>query len=257
MRSRALVLASLLAALPALATDPGRLALARSKTDRANQLLAKGSYEKAEKLCRAAIDDEPTYPASYLGLGAALCGLQRWSDALPVLEQAKQRYIAWEQQDRMTNMEARQDAETRAREFRDLKQQQSLKAKPGEAQSASQLMTTSAGVRVSTEDYLARKGWQPEAFEAVPAQVFYLTGVCLLRSGNRAAAIEELWACVDRDPKHGLGHYNLAVALFAQGEVEVAREQLAAAESAGVTPNPQFKADLEKAATGLATRPPG
>ena len=256
MRSRIAAIATLLVALPALAVDPGRLALARSKTDRGNALLAKQSYEKAEKLFRGAIDDEPAYPAAYLGLGAALCGLQRWGEAAPVLEQAKQRYIAWEQQDRMTNLEARQDAENRAREFRDLQHQQALKAQPGGGKTAAELMTASASTRVSTEEYLARRGWQPEAFEAVPAQVFYLSGLCHLHSGNRGAAIEELWACVDRDPHHGLGHYNLAVALFTQGDVATAWEQLTAAEAAGIKPNPQFRADLEKAATALGGRRP-
>jgi len=259
---RRLVVAALLFGLAsaAWATDPGRLALARSKTDKGEKQLAKENYEKAESLFRAAIKDEPSFPDAHLGLAAALCGQQRYADALPVVRDAQDAYVTWHQDARVAEMEARQDAAARAREFRDLQQQQAQKSRPGQQQQGgvpAQDLARMAAARVASEEYISRRGWKMEEFDAIPAHAFYIAGLCRLRTGDRAGAITEFEACVTRNPDHGLAHYNLAVALFAEGDAGGAAEHLEAARNAGIEPHPKFVADLERRLEEEGAKPPG
>jgi len=258
MRTTATI-ALLLVAAAATATDPQRLALARSKADKAEKQLAKERYDKAEELFRAAIADEPTFPDAYLGLASALCGQQRYADALPVLQQAQDAYVRWRQTAQATEMQARQDAAARAREFRDLQQQQAQRAPGAQAQgpgAAASDLARMAAARVRSEEYMARRGWKMEEFDAIPAHAFYLAGLCRLRTGDRQGAIAELEACLARDEGHGLAHYNLAVALFAGGDAAGAAANLQAARDAGIEPNPKFVADLERRLATEGGRPP-
>ncbi len=239
---------SLAVAVPALAVDAERLALARSASAKGEKLLVKEKHADAERAFRDAIANEPSYPGAHVGLGAALVGQQRYSEAIAALEQAKDRFIAWEQQTRETEMQARQDATQRAREFADLQRQQQQKSPANPAQSSpAQSLTNMAATRVSTVDYLAKRGWEQEAFSAIPPQVFYLEGLAYLRSGQRENGIAELTLCLVLEPAHALAHYTLAVALFTGGQVLEAKEHLDAAVAGGVKPNPKFAADLEKA----------
>ncbi|MEW6338869.1 MAG: tetratricopeptide repeat protein [Acidobacteriota bacterium] len=241
-------LLSLVVASHVAAQDAGRLALARTATAKGEKLLAKEKLTDAEKAFRDAIANEPTYPGAHVGLGAALVGQQRYAEAVTALEQAKDRFIAWEQKSRETELQARQDTAQRTREFKDLQRQQQQKAPASPAQAGpAQSLTTLAATRVATEDYLAKRGWQEEAFSAIPPQVFYLEGLAYLRTGQRENGVAELTLCLALDPAHALAHYNLAVALFTGGQVLDAKEHLDAAVAGGVKPNPKFAADLEKA----------
>lgn len=252
---RHLLLAMLVTAMawPAESVDPQRLAVARAKTGKAEKSLAREDATRAEALFREAIASEPAYPTAHLGLGTLLVAQQRFVEAIPTLEEAKQRYVRWAQSERETEMEARREAAERAREFADLQRQQATRGRPGQAGPASSPLTAMAANRVATKDYLARRGWLMENLQAVPAQAFYLQGIAYLRTGNRERGIDEMRACLAVDEGHGLAHYNLAVALFAAGDTALAKEHLDAARAAGVNPNPIFAADLDQAV--LTIRP--
>lgn len=253
-RMLTIVMALSLAA-PALAVDQGRLAMARTQAVKGEKALAKARYDAAEKLFRKAIDAEPSYPASYLGLGAALSGQRRFAEAIPVLEEAKDRYVRWEQEAQATEMQARQDAAARAREFRDLQQQQALHGPPTSGGQAPGSPTTAmAASRVASEEYLSRRGWKVENLQAIPAQAFYLEGLAYLRTGERDKGIDELETCLALDAKHGLASYNLAVALFSRGEAVLAKDYLDQAVANGVKPNPRFVSDLEAAAKAAGAK---
>lgn len=259
MRKIAATITILACAATAWATDPSRLALARSKAGKAEKQLAKENFTKAEALFRGAIEDEPSFPDAYLGLASALCGQQRYAEALPVLQQAEDAYVRWHQNAQVTEMEARQDAAARAREFRDLQQQQAQRGPTTQQQgpgSAAGDMARMAASRISSEEYLARRGWKMEEFDAIPAHAFYLAGLCRLRTGDRDGAITELEACLARDGDHALAHYNLAVALFSKGDAVGAAEHLEAARKAGIEPNPQFVADLQHRLAAQGSPPP-
>ncbi len=251
MRLLLIAMLTVAAAWPSEAVDPQRLAVARAKVGKAEKSLARNDTARAEALFREAIAAEPAYPEAHLGLGTVLAAQQRFAEAIPVLEEAKQRYVRWAQVERETDMEARQDAAARAREFADLQRQQASRGRPGSKGAATSPLTAMAANRVATEEYLARRGWRMENLQAVPASAFYLQGLAFLRTGQRDRGIEELRACLAVEEGHGLAHYNLAVALFTGGEIALAKEHLDAARAAGVTPNPAFAADLDQAALSL------
>lgn len=242
-------------AASALAIDAQRISLARTSVAKGEKLLAKGKAAEAEKAFRSAIEIEPAVPTSYLGLARVMVTEQRFTDALPVLEQAKDRYAAWEKVVRQTQLELQKQAEEETRRLAELQAQQQAKVGPfgpTASQQSTMSRTTAALARARTEEYLAKREWRPEQFEAIPAEVFYLAGLANARTGQRDKAIDEWLLCTGLEPGNGLAHYNLAVALFARGDVAAAKQHLDEAVDAGFAPNPAFAADLERAARALA-----
>ncbi len=241
------------AAAPAFAAG-SRLAVARASVEKGDALMQKERYEAAEKAYRKAIDNEATLPTAYHGLGRALVAQQRFGEAIDALEEAKDRYVRWAQEEKSTEMEARQDAAARARAFQDLQNTQKIRqTAPGTSPAAD--LTRMAANRIETERYLAGKNWKYEDLEAIPADVFYLDGLAHLRTGDKEGGIRELDTCLVLEPEHGLAHYNLAVALFTSGQVRAAKEHLDAAVAAGVDANPQFVAALDAAYKALPPTP--
>ncbi len=248
-------LLAILAVVAAPAFGAGsRLAVARASVEKGDKLMQKERYEAAEKAFRKAIDNEPTLPTAYHGLGRALVAQQRFAEAIEPLEEAKDRYVRWAQDEKSTEMEARQEAAARARAFQDLKNTQKIR-QSGAGTSPAADLTRMASTRIETEKYLAGKNWKYEDLEAVPADVFYLDGLARLRTGDKDAGIRELDTCLVLEPDHGLAHYNLAVALFTSGQVRPAKEHLDAAVAAGVDANPRFVADVDAAYKALPPTP--
>jgi tetratricopeptide (TPR) repeat protein len=245
MRTSKLVIVLALIAAPGWAIDAARLSAARSKAGKGDKALAKGQYAEAEAAYRDAIASEPSLPTSYEGLGAALIGAMRFADAIPVLEQAKERYLAWEKLATMSSLEKQSDAQARSREIDDMDTIQKSKGAPPVA-SGSTMGGLSAS-HLDTEQYLAKRGLNVEKIKAIPAQVFYYSGLALLRTGQRDQGIEELQVCLARDGAHALAHYNLAVALFGKGDAAGAKQHLDAAVAAGVKAHPKFVQDVDAA----------
>jgi tetratricopeptide (TPR) repeat protein len=259
MRVGLVIVAAAALGATAFALDAQRVSLARAAVVKGEKLLAKGKAADAEKAFRSAIDIEARLPTSHLGLARTLVTQQRFAEALPVLEQTKDRYVAWEKLVRQTQLELQQDAERKARALADLQVQQVSKIGPSGPNPAQQQVMTRTSMELSraqTEDYLAKREWRPEQFKAIPAEVFYLAGLANARNGERDRAIDEWLLCIGLEPGNGLAHYNLAVAMFARGEVTLAKEHLDDAVAAGVEPNPAFAADLEQAARALAPLTP-
>jgi tetratricopeptide (TPR) repeat protein len=248
MRTLTLAIALALVAAPLAAVDAARLAAARSKAAKGDKALAKGQFVDAEALYRDAIASEPSLPTSYEGLGAALIGQLRFADALPVLEQAKTRYLNWEKLANMTSLEKQSDAQARSREIDDMDTAQKSKGAP--TVTSGSTMGGLASGALDTEKFLAKRGLDTDTIKPIPAQVFYYTGLALLRTGQRDQGIEELTVCLARDGAHGLAHYNLAVALFSKGDVAGAKQHLDAALKAGVKAHPKFVQDVEAASAG-------
>ncbi|GBC78961.1 hypothetical protein HRbin09_00172 [bacterium HR09] len=247
-------------AAPSLwAQDASRLALARSRVAEGQKLLQKGDLAGAEQRFRQALETYPELPTPYLGLGRTLCLAQRFQEAIPVLEQAQERYVRWQQNAAAAELEARQEAADRARQFADLMRLQQGKTPAtgagGRPTGGLSPMTNLARARMATEEFLARRRWQVETMAGIPAEVFYLLGLARLRSGDRTGGINELYLCLALDPKNGPAHYNLAVALFAEGDPWAAKEHLEAAQALKVAPNPKFVEDLEKVLSQVPRNP--
>jgi tetratricopeptide (TPR) repeat protein len=234
------------------AMEKGRVARARAKINRAEKLLSQGKHARAESLFSDAIAIEPEIPLAHVGLGAALVGQERFSEALLALAEAEERFVAWEHKVSMAELTKRQLADRQLQMFKDLAAEAA--ARPG----GRELDPDAAGLpvdlgrrgeaRIAKEQFIFRDRWELEGLASIPAQVFYLEGIAYLRTGRSILGIEALKVCLIVDDEHGLAHYNLAVALFGQGEIGEAEEHLARALAAGIEPHPGFVADLERAA---------
>jgi tetratricopeptide (TPR) repeat protein len=245
-----LVLAVTLAGAVAQAQDASRLALARSQVLAGQKLTQKGELAKAEEAFRKAAQLAPELPPAYLGLARVLCLQKRFAEAIPVLEQAQQRYARWQQEAGLAELETRQEAADRARQFADLMRLQQGKTPAtgaGARPTGLSPMTNLARSRMATEEFLARQRWQVETLAGIPAEVFYLAGLARLRTGDRTGGIRDLLLCVALDAKNAAAYYNLAVAYLAAGDPWAAKENLEQAQALGVKPHPQFLQDLEKA----------
>ncbi|MEE8524901.1 MAG: tetratricopeptide repeat protein [Thermoanaerobaculia bacterium] len=229
------------------AIDKTRLTMARTQTARGERLLTQTEYAGAELLFRKAIDLEPKLPTAHLGLGAALVGQQRFTEALTVLEETEKRYVAWEQTILIAELQKRQLAERQILSIIDLAAARSSTPSPGIPNPASETDNQTAIQRIQTEQFIFRERWAFEEVHAIPAQVFYLEGIIYLRTGRRDQGIEALEICLVVNNQHRLAHYNLAVALFTIGDVDAAKEHLDTAVAGGVEPHPHFVPDLEQA----------
>lgn len=219
-------------ALPSAALDPNRIARAKAKVAKADKLLKKEKYERAEELFREAIAVEPVLPSSYLGLGAALVGQRRYEDALEVLDGAESRYAGLDKEIQLAQTKALNMVDNTERVVEHLK----------ESYGVFQRGPLSMGL-----DKTVIGRWNVEELGAIPAQVFYLEGICHLRSDRLAEGIERLRLCLMLDEAHELAQYNLAVALFTTGQLAAAQRHLDAAVAAGAEPHPAFVADLKRA----------
>jgi tetratricopeptide (TPR) repeat protein len=259
MRFPALAAFLALAATSLWGQDASRLALARSQVAKGQKLLQKGELTQAEEAFRQAQRTLPELPSSYLGLGRTLCLQKRFAEAIPVLQEAQERYVRWQQNAALAELETRQEAADRARQFADLMALQQGKTPAtgaGSRPTGLSPMTNLARSRMATEEFLARRRWQAETVAGIPAEVFYLLGLAHLRTGEREEGIRQLLLCVALDSKNAAAHYNLAVAFLAAGDPWAAKESLDTAKALGVKPHPQFLQDLEKALAQAPPRPP-
>jgi tetratricopeptide (TPR) repeat protein len=227
--------------------DKSRLNVARAKVAKGEAFLTKGKYGRAEELFRQAVEAEPEVPTAYLGLGASLVAQQRFGEALEALEEAETRFLAWEQMISLGELQKRQIAERQIQAIRDVAAEAIAKGRSPTALGNPESVAQRKEARVIQEQFLMRERRNLEYVDAIPPQVFYLEGIAYLRTARPFLGIEALEVCLLLDPDHGLAHYNLAVALFAQGEFAEAKEHLDTAVAAGVEPHAQFVADLERA----------
>ena len=232
---------------PADAAGKDRMTLARAQIAKGEKQLKKREFGPAEKHFRNALATEPALPTAHLGLGAALVGQQRFEEALAALEEAERRYVAWEQQIQIADLQMRQLSERQLQAAADLAAAAQARSNPSSVTAPQQSRDSATADRIRTEQFVLRDRFEQEDFDAIPAQVFYLEGISYLRTGRRDQGIEALEICLLIDGGHGLAHYNLAVALFTRGEPAAAKEHLDAALAAGVEAHPQFVADLEGA----------
>lgn len=218
-----------------------RYTMAQTKANKGEKCLAKGENDRAEILFREAIEIEGSLPMPHLGLGAALVAQQRFEEALEVLAEAEQRYVDWE------NAEARLELERRQRAFREQQEYRDLAAARAPSTRTPSGLQQMRETHLESEKHLALDRWDLEQFSAISPQVFYLKGISLLRTNRPQDGIEALELCLVLDDRHGLAHYNLAVALLGFGRAAEAKTHLDAALATGVEPNRQFVSDLEAA----------
>ncbi len=209
---------------PAAALNATSLRRARHLVDKGQSALQKGRVAHAEKLFREAIDIEPVLPTSYAGLAAAQVDQKQFAQALSTARQAEKRFIEFQKKLQEARLEDRGLTNN------------ALSSARGPAMTGAQTP--------DIEKQLTTRRWTKVKKNPVPAEVYYLEGLCELRTRQRTKGIEDLQKCLQKDPKHGLAHYNLAVALFLSGDVHGAKQHLDRAVALGVKANPMFVRDL-------------
>lgn len=221
--------------------DPSRVRMAESASDKGNAMLKKQSYERAEAEFRRAIEQEERYPSGHLGLGAVLVATGRFDEALDALYVAERRFADWQKFSEVAGLQNRQQFASRELEMEDVARQ------AGRSNAGGGTVGADAVAREVAMDRHIADRLRPEDVAGIPAQVFYLEGIALLRLGNTDEGVDALQTCLFVEPDHALAHYNLAVARFAGGELEAAGRHLAQAIENGAEPHPQFVADLNAA----------
>lgn len=243
-------LAAPLAAEPEDELRHARLKMARSATDRGDVFLRKEKYERAEEAFLKAIEHEDRYAPAYLGLGATMVATQRFAPAIEVLQEAERRFAEWRQMHEELGLVNQRYNADRSREIRDFARLKRQTANPATAPMIER--TVNREIQVADRGRFIADRLRPDQIEGIPAQVFYLEGIALLRVGRAPEGIEALETALFVDGNHSLSHYNLAVALFVNGELGSAKQHLDAAVESGATPHPQFVADLTAALDGTA-----
>ena len=233
---------AVLIAVPCAALDSKGVARAQSQIGKGEKQLEKGNYDKAEQYFENAIEIQPELPMSYVDMAAVRIGQERFADALELLDQADRRYVEWQQLEQEMQLAGQQSANTQARDMAFMDDGGAGRITGG-AQARSQRNN------INDQKHLADNQWGGKENDPRPAQLFYLKGVAEVRLGHRDEGIAALQECLDRDPTHGLAHYNLAVALFGKGDIAGAKQHLEAAQEAGVQANPKFVEAVEAAAS--------
>ncbi len=244
--------ALLVLALPAQATAQGRVPLdaklkrAQAKLAKAQKLLTDGSFAQAEKEFRGAMKLRPELPGSYLGIGAALVGQKKFAEALPVLNEAEDKFVEYERKVQSAELQSQQWSGNRE----SVGITHVTPSRPGQdflRKGTHRSLVDLIQERLAAEPDLRPERWSIEELSVIPAQVFYFEGVAFLRSGDQTKGVRALRQCLLIDPGHGLAHYNLAVAEFMAGHVPQAKKHLDAAVAVGVKANPRFVSDVEAA----------
>ncbi len=210
---------------PAVALDATSLRRARHLVDKGQSALKKGRIAHAEKLFRQAIALEPVLPTSYTGLAAVFVARKHFGQALSTAREAEQRFLEFQKK--------LEEAQLQDRGLTS----HALSSSRGPAMTGAQTP--------DIEKQLTTRRWTKVKKNPVPAEVYYIEGLCEVRTGQRARGIDDLEKCLRKDPEHGLAHYNLAVALFVQGDYHEAKRHLDRAVSLGIKANPMFVRDLD------------
>lgn len=211
------------------AVDSDAIARAGSRVTKGDAALQKGDFVAAEKhFCKAA-EFAPELPPAHLGLGAALVGQQRYAEALEALAEAERRYVEYDKllaESSHRAIDAMQDTERQLENFMETYGVFQRGAR-------NQILTQRQVVEMNVTDD-----------SPMPAHLFYLQGVALLRTGDKVAGIESLERCLSINAGHGLAHHNLAVALYSIGRYREAAPHLEQAITAGVAPPPELIAEI-------------
>jgi tetratricopeptide (TPR) repeat protein len=227
--------------------DPSRIRMAEAATSKGDALLKKDKFAQAEKEFRRAIEHEPRYPASHLGLAATLVATSRFEEALEAVLEAKERFIRWKAINDVAGLKNQQHYADRERATQDFARNARQKSVNPAAADQTINQRIQQETNAAGRDRILSDRLNLDEMKGIPAQVFYLEGLALVRLGRGDEGVLALEDCLVLEPDHGLAHYNLSVALFTAGNLRRAKEHFDAAVANGTTPHPRFAADLQAA----------
>ena len=216
-----------------LADEPShREALARFTAGQ--EFMSAEQFERAGEEFRKAIDRDPLLSIAHYQLGQAHMNLRRYASAVKAykdcIEAIRQLYTL--QQTNRFQAEKRRDEEI-----------QELKTMLNTGKVVGTL--TNLSLEQHLRDLENQRTSMGGAFRP-PAEVLLALGSAHFRNGDREAAEAEWLAAIQRNPKLGEAHNNIAVIYMQTGRLDEALQEVTLAEKAGFKVNPQFKADLKE-----------
>lgn len=237
-----IVLAALLATLSvpadAQTANTARNTQALQRYRAGQELLRAEQFEKAATEFSAAIDLDPLLALAHYGLGQSYMGLKRYTSAIQAFVGCRETYrkiIAMRESNR-------REVETRIDdEIREL-QSTVIAIRSGRFKGYGDTKITELEARI---DELRRMREDHVTVFRPPSEVSLALGSAYFRNGDRELAEAEWKVAIDVNPRLGEAHNNLAVVYMLTNRLELAEQEIKAAEKAGYRVNPQLKQDVK------------
>jgi Flp pilus assembly protein TadD len=248
---RGLLLAALwMPAIPMVFADTSSRDVQKAATicQAGSKALGTGNLEKAREEYQKALAAVAAYPEAHMGLATIHMKQGRFDEALRAYEKARDGFA--EMGDVLFDIQVKkfQSTQRQITELRDtLNQYKSALGKTvGTTDAHVQQQITEIENSISNLEAIQMPS--QSAKREPPGEIFFYIGNAQFRLGRFEEAQKSWERCAERSPKFAMVHNNLAVAYWKTGQFDAAKQALARATELGFPVNPQFKADLEKAA---------
>lgn len=233
-----LVIATLSTPAGAQTTNAVRSTQALERYRAGQELLRAERFDKAAAEFTAAIELDPLLALAHYGLGQSYMGLKRYASAIQAFTDCRETYrkiIALRESNR-------REAETRIDdEIREI-QSTIAAVRGGRFKGYGETKITELETRI--EDLRRMREEHVTVFRP-PAEVSLALGSAYFRNGDRARAEEEWKTATEINPRLGEAHNNLAVIYMMTNRLDLAEQEIKAAEKAGFRVNPQLKQDVK------------
>jgi tetratricopeptide (TPR) repeat protein len=198
------------------------------------------AFERAAAEFQLATDFDPNFAMAWYGLGRAHMALRRYQQAALNLEQSRNLFTAEVSRRFVTRMDADRARRDRVMELEDIRNQY-LKG-PQTNQSREMLRLVENQLRYTNDTIEREIG--ADFSNTVPAFVSLSLGSAYFRIERFADAERAYRDAIRSDGSAGAAHNNLAVLYLIQGRLAESADQMRAAERAGLTIDPELKAQL-------------
>jgi tetratricopeptide (TPR) repeat protein len=210
------------------------------------QLFSSEQFERAAEEFGKATAKDPLFTLAYYQAGQAYMNLRRYPNAIRAFQECLQSTQMLYDLAAGDRQAADQQLDDEMRAIREsLVEIQAKAAKQPDSGYPMMLMYVQQQLAALEKTRASTDGtYRP------PPEALLALGSAFFRNGDRDAAEAEWKAAIEVNPKLGEAHNNLAVIYMTSGRFKEADAEMKAAEKTGFRVNPQFKADLKKAASG-------
>jgi tetratricopeptide (TPR) repeat protein len=244
MRELAMAIALLLAAAASPAQDLKELKRkeeARKHYRAGEEYMLSEAFAKAEAEFKTATDKDPQFALAFYSLGQARMAQKNYPGAVEAYNACKDLFLREATLDRRARAEMDRQRRDEIHEL----EESLVRVRGGQIKGATQAQQTMLEQRLSVlKDQQGRSehGTAPQ----VPAELSLGLGSAYFRLNQMEPAEQNYRAAIAMNNKLGAAHNNLAVICMMSGRLEEAEREIKAAEKAGFTVSPQFKADLKQ-----------
>ena len=207
------------------------------------QALRREAVEEAAREFQQAARLDPRLEIAHYGLGQVYMTTRRYTLAIRAYETCREAFRANAADALQDQSAAKQRTDDRIRALEDARNGYEV----GTARTANTIATINL-LQQQINQLKLQRGRGADRPEQVPAWISIALGSAFFRNDAFADAEREFREALSADPKVGEAHNNLAVVLMLVKRYDEAEKEVVAAEAAGFKVNPQFKADLKRAA---------